>query len=108
MHTGLSRQKRTAATHLFVVMISPEGRQRKPYALPIQCVPYTGTHRRTGLGHCEQSPPKKKYPCSCIGFTGVHQSANIHAGAQDSQSANRWTKEVLMIGYSQIMRQVIK
>lgn len=23
-------------------MISPEGRQRKPYALPIQCVPYTG------------------------------------------------------------------
>jgi len=42
LHTGLSRQKRTAATHLFVVMISPEGRQRKLYALPIQCVPYTG------------------------------------------------------------------
>ncbi len=41
-HAALSRQKRTAATHLFVVMISPEERQKKPYALPIQCIPYTG------------------------------------------------------------------
>lgn len=34
--------RRTAATHLLVFMISPESRSQKPYALPIQCVPYKG------------------------------------------------------------------
>ena len=37
---GVYRFRRTAATHIFVVMISPEQRNRKPYALPVQCVPY--------------------------------------------------------------------
>lgn len=35
---GISRFRRTAATHLFVVMISSELRNKKPYALPIQCL----------------------------------------------------------------------
>lgn len=39
---SLSRHKRVAATHALVVMISPEERCRKPYALPVQCVPYKG------------------------------------------------------------------
>ena len=39
---GLSRYQRTAATHIFVFMISPEGRKRKPYAIPVQCLPYKG------------------------------------------------------------------
>ena len=39
---GLYRFKRTPATHMFVFMISSALRDRKPYALPIQCVPYTG------------------------------------------------------------------
>ena len=39
---GLSRHQRTAATHLLVVMISPEERRKKPYALPVQCIPYKG------------------------------------------------------------------
>jgi len=34
--------KRTPATHVFVFMISPEQRDRKPYAIPVQCVPYSG------------------------------------------------------------------
>ena len=34
------KYRRTAATHLLVVMISPEQRNREPYALPVQCVPY--------------------------------------------------------------------
>ena len=37
----LSRQKRTPASHIFVVMISSELRDTKPYAIPIQCIPYT-------------------------------------------------------------------
>ena len=36
----LSRYKRVAATHVWTVMISPENRQQKPYALPVQCIPY--------------------------------------------------------------------
>ena len=34
----LTRQKRTPATHIFVLMISSELRDVKPYALPVQCV----------------------------------------------------------------------
>ncbi len=37
---GVTRFKRTAATHLLVFMISHESRDRKPYALPVQCLPY--------------------------------------------------------------------
>ena len=36
------RFKRKAATHIFVIMISSELRDHKPYALPVQCLPYTG------------------------------------------------------------------
>ena len=39
---GVTRSRRIPATHLLVFMISPEDRQQKPYALPVQCVPYTG------------------------------------------------------------------
>ena len=35
----LSRHTRTAATHIFVFMISAETRKKTPYALPIQCLP---------------------------------------------------------------------
>lgn len=38
----LSKHQRTAATHIFVVMISPESRSHKPYALPLQCIPIRG------------------------------------------------------------------
>lgn len=38
----VTRHHRTAATHVFVIMISPEDRSSKPYALPVQCVPYVG------------------------------------------------------------------
>lgn len=37
---GVTRIRRTAATHLLVFTISHESRSQKPYALPIQCVPY--------------------------------------------------------------------
>lgn len=39
---GVSRYRREAATHIFVFMISPESRAFKPYAVPVQCVPYVG------------------------------------------------------------------
>ncbi len=38
----LVRFKRTPATHIFVIMISSELRMSKPYALPVQCLSYTG------------------------------------------------------------------
>lgn len=38
--SGFSRHQRTAATHIWVVMVSPETTQSKPYALPVQCIPY--------------------------------------------------------------------
>ena len=34
--------RRTPATHVFIMMISSETRDKKPYALPVQCIPYAG------------------------------------------------------------------
>ena len=45
--TGVTRHKRTAATHILVFMISSEERRKKPYALPVQCIPYKGLGDRT-------------------------------------------------------------
>ena len=39
---GVVRHQRNAATHILVFMISPEERNKKPYALPVQCLPYKG------------------------------------------------------------------
>ena len=33
--------------HIFVLMISPEQRNRKPYALPVQCIPYASLKHKT-------------------------------------------------------------
>ena len=38
----LFRFKRSPATHIFLLMISSELRNHKPYALPVQCLPYAG------------------------------------------------------------------
>ena len=49
--------RRTPATHIFVLMLSSDVRDRKPYALPVQCVPYAGlkevTIRRLITRLCE-------------------------------------------------------
>ena len=37
---GLYRFRRQTATHIFVLMISPEQHDSKPYAIPVQCIPY--------------------------------------------------------------------
>lgn len=42
MHKRVVRFRRIVATHLFVLMISSELRDKKPYAVPVQCVPYAG------------------------------------------------------------------
>ena len=44
---GLYRFRRVPATHLFVLMISPEQRDSKPYALPVQAVPYVSLKHST-------------------------------------------------------------
>ena len=42
----LSKHQRTAATHLFVILISTESRCSKPYAFPVQCLPIAGLRDR--------------------------------------------------------------
>ena len=37
---NLFKKKRTAATHVLVLMLSEERRQKKPYALPVRYIPY--------------------------------------------------------------------
>ena len=44
-----THQRRIAATHVLVIMISPEDRSKKPYALPVQCIPYAGMPLQTLL-----------------------------------------------------------
>ena len=39
---SLSKHTRNPASHIFVIMISPEKRDMKPYAIPVQCIPYRG------------------------------------------------------------------
>ena len=39
---NIMRFRRKPATHVFVFMISSELRDKKPYALPVQCIPYAG------------------------------------------------------------------
>lgn len=43
--TALTKYTRMVATHIFVFMISPSKRDKKPYAIPIQCVSYCGMKR---------------------------------------------------------------
>ena len=47
---GCTRMRRTAATHLLVFMISPESRNKKPCAVPVQCIPYVGMSEDTIRG----------------------------------------------------------
>ena len=42
----LSRHQRAVATHIFVFMISSEQREAKPYALPVQCIPYKSLNQQ--------------------------------------------------------------
>ena len=39
---GTYRHRRIAATHVLAILISPDSRKRKPYALPVQLIPYVG------------------------------------------------------------------
>ena len=39
---GIVRKQRQAASHAMVFMVSPETRRRKPHALPVQLLPYSG------------------------------------------------------------------
>lgn len=37
---GVTRYQRHVATHVLVTMISPSQRSKKPYAVPVSCIPY--------------------------------------------------------------------
>lgn len=38
--SSVTRYQRQVATHVLVTMISPSERNKKPYALPVSCIPY--------------------------------------------------------------------
>ena len=42
----LSKFKRTPATLVFVIMVSSELQRKKPYTLPVQCLPYCGLNEK--------------------------------------------------------------
>ena len=42
-----TRQRQVAASHVLVIMISPEDRSKKPYGLPVECIPYAGMSHQT-------------------------------------------------------------
>ncbi len=48
---GISRHKRVAASHVLVTMISSSQRNKKPYALPISCIPYKGFSESKARSH---------------------------------------------------------
>ena len=48
---GISRQKRTAASHVMVTLISSSQRKKKPYAVPISCIPYKGLSESKARSH---------------------------------------------------------
>ena len=48
---AVTRHKRTAATHILVTMTSPHERNRKPYALPIFCMPYATLNEAQARAH---------------------------------------------------------
>lgn len=50
---GYYRYRRTAATHILVI-ISTETRTKKPYALPVQCLPYRLCNTG-GAKQCDQA-----------------------------------------------------
>ena len=39
IYQGVTHHQRTRATHVLVFITSNEERDKKPYALPIQCIP---------------------------------------------------------------------
>ena len=48
---AVTRHQRTPATHVLVTMISPSERNRKPYALPVSCIPYVGLNETQARSH---------------------------------------------------------
>ena len=41
-HKRIVHFRRVPATHIFVLMISSDARDKKPYAVPVQWIPYAG------------------------------------------------------------------
>ena len=72
---GMYRYKRTPAAHMFVFMVSSSLRDRKPYAFPIQCLPYASL-RESDMRRLVNNIVKEKvslgmkvagmYMCACI------------------------------------------
>lgn len=48
------KYRRTAASHILIVMISSELRNKKPYALPVQCIPYVSLSDESVRSVCDK------------------------------------------------------
>ena len=70
----LYKFKRSPATHVFVVMISSDLRNTKPYALPVQCLPYAGMNIDTANSgnECSWNESKRFVFLQCELIIHVH------------------------------------
>lgn len=50
----VTKYRRVAATHVLIVMISPEERNSKPYALTVQCIAYKSIKDSEMRGICNK------------------------------------------------------
>lgn len=48
---AITWHRRTPATHVLVTLISPSDRNRKPYALPVCCLAYSGLNESAARTH---------------------------------------------------------
>lgn len=63
----LFKKKRQAASHILVIMVSDEKRRHKPYAIPVQYVPYTSLRDQ----HIRDLTAKLKDTMTNMGLTVV-------------------------------------
>ena len=66
------KKRQPAATHVLIIMVSEERRNRKPYSLPVQYVPYH-TIRDQNIRHLSKSV---KLKMTELGMTTVGKYSN--------------------------------
>ena len=70
---AVSRHRRIPGTHILITMVSPCERSKKPYALPICCMPYAGlteskarTHIISGIAEMTERGMKVEGTCIIV------------------------------------------
>ena len=86
---NLFKKKRTAATHILVIAIADEQRNRKPYALPVQYLPYKSLRDKDVRGLTE---PIK----ASLTEAGLHVIGKVINGAEFKHCLLVWKIAVVI------------